>query len=129
MNDTRRRPAAMEPMCWLTCTRLVSRWLAVPEARALNGRESDAIHRPRLVDTSSPRGKLQSPFKFSRRFTREVQTGSGAEKLSILLKGAQHNPIGLCWGQICELPAIPNPCGPVSTFFRPAIAPKNTVKT
>ena len=91
MNDPRRRPAAKETMCWLTCAGLVSRWLAVREARALNDGVFDAANPLRLVNTSSPRGKLQSLFKFSRRCTRKVQTGIAAEKLSILLKGAQHS--------------------------------------
>lgn len=91
MNDTGRRPAAIETMCWLTCTRLVSRWLAVREARALNEGPFHATNRLRLVSRSSPRCKLQSLFKFSRRCSREAQTGIAAENLSILLEGAQHS--------------------------------------
>ena len=90
MKDTRRHPAAMEMMCWLTCTRLVSRRLAVREARALNEGPFHATNRLRLVSRSSPRCKLQSLFKFSRRCTREVQTGNGAAQLSILLQGTRH---------------------------------------
>ncbi len=128
MNDTRKLPAAMETMCWLTCTWLVSRWLAVPEAQALNGRGFDATHRLRLVDTSSPRGKLQSLFKFSRRCTREVQTGNGAAQLSILLKGIQHTSNRTMLGAGLRIARETQSLRAGEYLFRPATALSNTAK-
>ena len=122
MNDTRRRPGAMETIGWITCTRLVSRWLAVPAARALNEEGLDATNRLRLVDASSPRGKLQSFFEVSRQFTREVQTGEAEAKLSILLQGVQHISKRIILGTRLRITRENQFCGPMNTCLRPATA-------